>query len=209
MNSRTYSVVSFAWTLFVVVNLLAVIIWGNTLSWKFDSLSTYSIFPLLGLLAFSTMWSQYVAGAYRKLRGTDKVVLLLFTNVTGAIATTTILLHPSLLIWQLWRDGAGLPPGSYSAYVAPGLQWAVALGTLSLLVFLAYELRHRYRERSWWHFVDYANDAAMVAIFVHALRLGSHIQLSWFYPLWIAYGVILAAALAYKYFGHAYTKSPA
>lgn len=201
MNKISFSTASAAWTLFAAVNLLAVIIWGSSLDWQLQSLSAYSIFPLLGLIAFSTMWSQYVAGAYRKLRGVSKAALLRFANITGGVATTAIILHPSLLVWQLWRDGAGLPPGSYAAYVAPAMQWAVALGTFSLLIFLAYELRHRYHDRHWWRYVDSANDAAMIAIYVHALSLGSHIQLSWFYPLWIFYGVVLAAALVYKYFG--------
>lgn len=111
-----------------------------------------------------------------------------------------ILLHPGLLIWQLWRDGFGLPPGSYLRnYVAPNMAWVALLGTISLLVFLSYELRRIFATKRWWRFVQYASDIAMLAVFYHGLRLGSNLQRGWFKWLWLAYGLTLALALIYIY----------
>lgn len=192
----------FAWTLTATVNLLAIVIWGSTLSWDPDNLSFYSAFPLFGLLAFSTMWVQYAIATLKKLADLVAPSLDAYFNYTGLTVTSLIVLHPTLLIWQLWRDGLGLPPTSYLQYVAPGLKWALLLGVFSFFIFMSFELRHRYRNRSWWKYIDHANDVAIIAIYFHAFKLGSHVQSTWFYPLWLFYGVTLAGILLYKYYGH-------
>jgi len=121
-----------------------------------------------------------------------------YFNVTGWIFLAAIFLHPGLLVWQLWRDGFGLPPESYlKHYIAPGLEWAALLGTLSFLIFLSYELRRWYSGKSWWRFVVYASDIAAVAIFIHSLKLGTTLQTGWFRAVWISYGVMLIIALMY------------
>ena len=185
-----------------VVDLLAILIWGKTLAWDAENLSLYTFFPVLGLLAFSTMWSQYVMGTLKKLSALPAPRLDPYFNYSGLTVTTLIILHPSLLLWQLWRDGLGLPPTSYYNYVAPTLKWALLLGVVSFFIFMSFELRHRYRQRRWWKYIDHAQDVAIVAIYFHAFKLGSHVQIAWFYPLWLFYGVTLAAVLLYKYYGH-------
>jgi hypothetical protein len=191
-----------AYALTAVVDGLAIIIWAKTLAWDLENLSLYNIFPLLGLLAFSTMLVQYVIGTLKNLAGLAAPSLDPYFNYSGLGVTALIVLHPSLLVWQLWRDGLGLPPTSYYSYVAPGLRWALLLGVFSLFIFLSFELRHRYHHSSWWKYIDHAQDVAIVAIYFHAFKLGTHVQISWFYPLWLLYGVVLAAVLLYKYYGH-------
>ncbi|MGC1177068.1 MAG: hypothetical protein WA843_03270, partial [Candidatus Saccharimonadales bacterium] len=111
-----------------------------------------------------------------------------------------ICLHPSLLIYQRFRDGYGLPPHSYESYVAPGLGWVTLLGSISWLIFIAYEFRRKFGQRSWWHYVEKAGDVAMLAIFYHSLRLGSQLQPgSWLRVIWWFYGLTLVAVLIYNY----------
>jgi hypothetical protein len=180
-NSRLLII---ALALTATVNILAVLIWGKTLAWDPENVSFYSLFPLLGLLAFSTMLAQYVTVGLKKLAGLDTSPQLhAYFNYSGLAVTSLIVLHPSLLVWQLWRDGLGLPPTSYYSYVAPSLKWALMLGVFSLFIFLTFELRHRYRQASWWKYIDHAQDIAIVAIYFHAFKL-------------------LAAVLLYKYYGH-------
>jgi len=100
-------------------------------------------------------------------------------------------------------DGVGLPPGSETSYVMPGLGWLIVVGMCSLLVFLAYELHRWFKYRLWWKYVIYAGDAAMVAIFYHGLRLGSQLQAGWFHMVWWFYGISLIAMLLYKYYKQA------
>ena len=188
-----------AWTLTAIVSLLAIIVWGNSYNWPIWPINTYLLFPVLGLLAFSIMWSHYMAVALRNYLKLDSTKLAGYFRLTGYAVLALICLHPGLLIYQRFRDGFGLPPHSYESYVAPGLGWVTVLGTASLLVFLAFEFHRVYGERSWWHYVADASDVAMLVILYHSLRLGTQLQSGWFRGVWLFYAVSLVAALVYKY----------
>lgn len=190
-----------AWLIALATLSVAVLVWGQTIAWNSANLSIYTFFPLLGLIAFGLMWAQYMADTIGKLVGGEAPELTRFYKLSSSLVLAAILLHPALLVWQLWRDDAGLPPGSYLSYVAPSLKWAVLLGNISLFIFLAFELRRRFHNRPWWRFVLYANDAAVAAVYIHAYNLGTHTHLSWFKTVWIFYGVTLAAVLLHKYIG--------
>lgn len=188
-----------AWLLTAVTVTLAIVIWQQSLDWNTAYLSAYTFFPVLGLSAFSIMWSQYITGFIRRLVGGSKDSLHTFSAVSGSIVTMVVILHPLTLAVRAWKDTDLLPPGSYFGYVATNLQWAVVLGIFSLGAFVLFELRHKYSDRSWWQYVDFINDVAIVAIFIHAYKLGTHTQYSWFQYVWIFYGATLGLALAYKY----------
>ncbi len=191
----------FAWSLSATVAILAIIAWGGDINWKIFDVSTYQLFPVFGLLAFSLMWAHYMASAARQHLNVDREVLKQCFEVTSWLVLVLIFLHPGLLTYQLWRDGLGLPPGSVTKnYVAPGLGWVVVLAEVSLLIFLAYELRRWFDKKSWWKYVQYSSDAAMLAIFYHGLRLGGQLQGGWFRYLWFFYGITLFIVLIYKYF---------
>lgn len=190
-----------AWALVTAVSVAAIVAWGQDYNWKFLPINSYQLFPLLGLLAFSIMWSHYVSGTIRELVGASPKALATYFRYSGYAVLTLISLHPGLLIYQRFRDGAGLPPGSYESYVAPGLAWVTVLGTASLLVFLAFEFRRFFSDRSWWHFIPEAGDFAMLAIFYHGLRLGGQLQgEGWYQTVWLFYGIVLAAIVVRSYF---------
>lgn len=190
----------FAWSLAGVVSLLAIVAWGQNFGWRFGAMSNYLLFPLCGLLAFSLMWTHYIIGAVRRLKGLPKSTIQKQLNVTGYAVLVLILLHPGLVLWQMWRDGFGLPPGSYKSYAGPANAWIIMLGSISLLVFLAYELKPWFQNRSWWPWVTTAGDIAMLVIFYHGLKLGSLTQTGWFEKVWWFYGLTLVAALSVIYY---------
>lgn len=187
-----------AWSLSVLVTLLAVMVWGQSYRWHL-AFNAYVIFPVLGLSAYGIMWSHYVVGTARQLLKVDKTVLENYYRWTGFVVLALICLHPGLLVYQRFADGFGLPPGSVGTYVAPGLGWLTLLGLASLLVFLAYEFRRVFYNRSWWHYVAEAGDLAMLAIFYHGLRLGTQLQTGWFRYVWWLYGLTLLAILIRSY----------
>lgn len=185
-----------AWGLATTASILAIVAWGSDYGWTLLPFNSYRWFPLFGLMAFSLMWTHYAVGALMTLFGWQRAELAQFYSLTGWKVLILLLLHPGLLIYQLFRDGLGLPPGSYWSYVGPGLGWVALLGTVSLLVFLAYELRRLYGQRAWWTYVARAGDVAMLAIFYHGLRLGGQIH-GWFRFVWWFYGLTLVLILAH------------
>lgn len=186
------------WLLTTLVSLLAIYAWGDSFGWHFANLTTYQLFPLFGLLAYSIMWSHYMVGSVKRQVFTD-IPLAAYFRLTGYAVLLAIVLHPGLLIYQLFRDGHGLPPGSYEHFVAPGLAWVTLLGTVSLLCFLAFELHRWYGRRSWWKYVIAAGDVAMILIFYHSLRLGTQLMHGWYHGVWIVYGTSLLIVIGYKY----------
>lgn len=196
MNNRQLRLI--AWLTSTISVVLAVVAWGGDPRWNFGDLSTYRLFPLFGLIAFSLMWSHYMAATLRRLVRTEASVLAQYFEVTSLAVLAAILLHPGLLLWQLWRDGFGLPPGSIKAYTG-SLYGAALLGVIAWVLFMAYELRRELKTRSWWKYVQYASDFAMFLVLIHALRLGSNLQQGWFRGVWYFYGLSLSAALLYKY----------
>lgn len=198
VQTATNNRIIWPWALTLVVTVLAVVAWGQTFGWNLSSLDTYQIFPVLGLVAYSIMWAHYVTGSVKEtvLKG---VRLDDYFRITSYAVLLAIVLHPGLLIYQRFRDGYGLPPGSYLTYVAPSMAWIALLGTVSLLIFLAYELHRWFEDKPWWKYVLAAGDLAMVAIFYHGLRLGGQLQGGWYHYVWLFYGVVLAVILVQKY----------
>lgn len=164
------------------------------------NLDLYNIFPLFGLLAFSLMWSHYIGGALQRYFDHDGRVLRTYFTVTSSLVLALILLHPGLFVFQLWRDGFGLPPVSYlNFYTQTVSHVALILGTISLIIFLLFELHRKFRNTKWWKYVEFANILAMFAIFYHALRLGRVFSEVWYMNLWFSYGILLVIAIVYNY----------
>jgi len=189
------------WATVSAVSLLAITVWGQSISWQFDTLSPYTIFPVLGLLAFSIMWSHYMIGTLRRMLSPESDLKTYF-EWTGYAVLILLLFHPGLLIYQRFRDGFGLPPGSYMDYVAPSMAWIVLLGSISLLAFLSFELKRWFDEKKWWKYILVVNDIAMLAVFYHGLKLGTQTHMDWFRYVWWFYGVTLFAVLANSYVTH-------
>lgn len=194
-NKTTLRVCSWGLGLFVVA--LATVVWAGE---RLDggSLTTYDVFPLLGLAAFSLMWTHYVLGSLRRLLGVSAKENKLYSAISSYLVLAFILLHPGLLIFQLYKDGFGLPPQSYLE-VYGAMKFAIGLGSISLLIFLLFELKRRFQKKSWWKYIDWAQVVAMTMIFYHGLSLGRELSVSWYKAVWYAYGVSLIAAVVYNY----------
>jgi hypothetical protein len=188
------------WTLGAVVIALATTVWVMTRLGDSRELTPYSSFPLLGLLAFSLMWTHYIGGTLRRYLGYAKFQTQTYFTLTSWVVLILILLHPAIFVTALFLDGFGLPPFSYlSVYTATASRIALLLGTLSLIAFLAFELHRKYAEASWWKYVELANIFAMYAIFYHALTLGGELGQIWYKAIWYIYGITLAIAISYSY----------
>ncbi len=197
-----------AWGLSFLVTVIAIVAWGQRVNWQIIGISNYQLFPVFGLLAFSLMWVHYiVAGIKAIFNITDVEISKLYFEITAGVVLGAILIHPSLFVFQLWRDGFGIPPASYKAYVAPSLIWVVYLGAVSWLAFMTFELRRWHRHKKWWKYVLYANDIAIWGIYVHGLKLGADVAASWLHQVWIIYGILLALVFVAKYYRQIFGES--
>ncbi len=195
-----------SWVLMTVVLALALAVWmGERLNGK--GLTLYSFFPLLGLAAFSIMWTHYVLGSVRRKLGAEAKDNKTYFKYSSWLVLGLILLHPGLLIYQLKVDGYGLPPNSYFAvYGEPIMKGAIMLGTISLIIFLLYELRSKFYKKLWWKFVDWAQIVAMFLIFYHGLTLGRELSVGWYKMIWFLYGLSLISAILYNHWYDRTTK---
>jgi hypothetical protein len=183
------------WVLGVLVVVLPLIAWAGTRS--LNNLTVYDVFPPLGLMAFGLMWTHFVMGALRRYAGYDKKGRGLYMTISMGLVLGLIILHPGLLWLQLYRDGFGLPPGSYlTAYKSQ--EFFVLLGSMGLAIFLSFELKRWFAHRTWWKYIEALQIVGMAAIFFHAMQLGRELKSSWFIVIWWVYGVTLTLAIIYS-----------
>lgn len=189
----------FSWLLVVVTVALAVMVWwGERMSG--GKLTMYNFFPLLGIVAFSIMWTHYISGSIRRKLGVEAKENKTYLTYSSWIVLALILLHPGLLIYQLNRDGFGLPPKSYlTVYAEPAMKIAIGFGTISLLIFLAFEFKKKFEKKSWWKFIEYAQLLATGLIFYHGLTLGRELSVPWYHMLWFFYGISFVAAVVFNH----------
>lgn len=188
-----------AWVTSVFGVVAGLVAWGQAYDWQFF-MSNYILFPLLGLVAFSLMWSHYITAALRLYAGLDRNVTAKYFEITSVVVLAAILLHPGLLAYQLWADGSGLPPGSTLNYLPESKDIYILMGITSLCLFLAFELRRWFEGRGWWKYVQYLTDIAMIMIYIHAIQIGGQLQEGWFRGVWYFYGLSLLISLGYIYY---------
>ncbi len=185
------------WALGISISLIMIVAWTVNRNILGGSLSAYDIFPLFGLLAFGLMWSHYVLGSIRRTMGLKRQDNSQYWKISTGLVLFSLIAHPLILNSALISEGLGLPPASYEA--AYGTKAIILLlGSAALVIFLAFELRHWFRDRSWWKYVDGAQVFAMAAIFIHALILGRELTMIWFVIIWWLMGVSLVASIVYN-----------
>lgn len=194
MNKKT-ALRLISWSLGLLVLGLATKVW---VSERLDGgfLTVYDIFPLLGISAFSLMWTHYVLGSLRRFLHVNVKDRGAYYKVSSVIVLFLILLHPGLLVAGLYRDGFGLPPVSYlTVYSENYMQTAIGMGTISLIIFLLFELKSRLKNKNWWKYIEFAQLIAMSFIFYHGLTLGGELSVGWYRMVWFFYGITFIAAV--------------
>lgn len=197
----------FPWILGFVVVGTAVYVWASSV--RFASLTLYDVFPVLGLTAWSIMWTHYVIGMIRKLNPALPSNPG-YSKVSEYIVLAAILLHPGLLALAQFQNGLGLPPASEYAFVAASSAWAITLAIIAWLTFLSFELFNRMKnnvavKKNWW-LVNLSQSVAMLFIFAHSLTVGRNLQSGWFRTYWLVLGVILIACIVHSHWSD-YKKS--
>lgn len=156
--------------------------------------SMYQFFPILGVLAWTTMWVHYVASSIGKPANSKR-----FATWTGHIVLLFIVIHPSIFLVQRFLDTGLLPPESYISYVGSYRAWAVAIAIAALATFLLYDVLKHFRSKrivhDIWSYVGLLQACAMAAIFIHGLILGISMISGYFMLWWTFLGILLAPCL--------------
>jgi hypothetical protein len=184
------------WSIGGLAVVLPVVAWFSSVD--VSALTLYDVFPPLGLIAFGLMWTHYIMGALRRYFGAKQATADSYMTVSMGIVLGLIILHPLLLWIALYNDGFGLPPGSYMQAYESQLP-LLALGTIALLIFLAYELKRFFGGKRWWKYIEYLQIIGMVAIFIHAIGLGNELRIDWMMAGWIFYGITLLFSFIYSF----------
>ena len=185
------------WIVGVLTIVLAATVWVQVRLLGGRELTVYEIFPVFGLIALGLMWTHFIYGAIRRYYDVDKPTPYLYGTISGGVVLAMIILHPALLWFMLWLDGFGLPPQSYLSVYSTQLL-AIGSGSIALGIFLAYELKHFFGEKSWWKYIEYLQIVGMVAIFYHAIDLGGELDVMWFKAIWWLYIVSFFGAVGYS-----------
>ncbi|MES2876270.1 MAG: hypothetical protein V4678_02245 [Patescibacteria group bacterium] len=185
------------WGLGTLAVLLPVVAWLDRAD--VSDLTLYDVFPPLGLIAFGLMWTHFVMGALRRYAGVSGRRRDMYAVVSMGLVLGLIILHPGLLWIALYMDGLGLPPQSaLTAYSTQAI--FIILGTLGLMIFLSFELKRFFGKKTWWKYIERIQVLGMIAIFIHAIGLGSELRIDWFMVVWIFYGVTFVASVIYSQF---------
>ena len=180
-----YMWVLFPWVLGIGVMFAGFLAWFQNMGNTFDIVSLYQVFPILGIWAWSLMWTHFAIWEIRRLKPSLPGNRL-YSKVSGTLVFWLLLLHPGILAVEQFRQGKGLPPFSYFAYAGEASVWLILLGIVGLTGFLFYEVAIRFQnnvkvKRFWW-LVNITQTVAMASIFFtdsiwrgFARRLVSHI----------------------------------
>lgn len=182
------------WVFMFMAFLVPFIAWSSERSWSYDKLTLLAIFPLLGLWAWSIMWTHYAYGTLRLTNpGLQKNKL--YSKVSGILVLFLVLLHPFLLILNQWQTLEKLPPESVYSYAASNQKLYVFFGVVALTLFLSFEIFERLKDNAFvkrnWKWVSLSQMIAMTLIFSHALSLGSNLSVGWFELYWVTLGALL------------------
>ncbi len=192
----------FPWILGFGVMFAGYLAWFQNMGSTFNIVSLYQVFPILGIWAWSIMWTHFAIWELRRLKPSLSGNRL-YSKVSGTLVFWLLLLHPGILAVEQFRQGKGLPPASYYAYAGETGAWLIALGLVGLVGFLFYEVIIRFEKnpkvkKMWW-LVNITQTVAMASIFTHGLNLGSDIHGGWFRTYWVWLGLMLIPCLLHTH----------
>ncbi len=193
---------AFPWILALLVVLTGFFAWFGNMGNSFHIVSLYQVFPILGIWAWSIMWTHYINGEVRRLiPALPKHVA--YHKASTVTVLALLLLHPGILAIEQFRQGKGIPPLSYFSYAGEASFWIIMLGIIGLTGFLFFEIIVRFQERpgvaKYWWLVNITQTVAMASIFFHALGIGGDLHGGWFRSYWIILGLLLAPCVLHTH----------
>jgi len=170
-------------------------VWYMRVDLTFDKFLPLTLFPALGLMAFSIMWLHVVGGALQgwleKYFNFEK-----FISRSSKAVLILIISHPLLLF-----AGVGFSNLRFIfQFNEPKYIW---IAILAWFVLVGYDVSKRFKNRDFfakhWEAVKFISTVGFFLVFFHSLGLGGDLQAGLLRYIWIFYGVTATAATIYTY----------
>lgn len=190
-------------TVFIVLGIIF-IAWGADIDWKLDQVGALEVFPLLGLIAFGTMWWHFFSAFLRRLMPDLKKMKGLHT-ASAYWVFASFMLHPALLLfWGLENEVGEWPVEIYESYVGENQMIYIYLGLLGLAGFVLFDIARVLSNYSfvnkYKNLVTAVSDISFGLILIHSLSLGRHLQAGWFRYFWLLLGLSGIFFIGYRYY---------
>ena len=174
------------WSATTIVVLLPLYIWADFLSWNFMRVNFSTVFPLLGLLAYSILWLQMLVVSV--LRSLPTGFRNNFFFISGLVFLLLIIAHPLLLSISQSQINQTIVD-----YVGDTRKIFITLALTAWLIYILYEIFSKFKK--WRYFRNsmkvfkYLNYVAFYLIFFHSINLGTHLQGGILVFIWYFYAV--------------------
>ena len=153
-----------------------------------------TIFPFLGILAFTLLWTHSICGVFESWL--QKYINMdLYVAITAKIILLCIILHPLLALVTVNFNLSNL-------YLAYGFLF-IELGAIGWTLLIIYDVAKPFLKyeavKKQWNNILTISTVGFIIIFFHSLFIGSDLQTGFLRTLWIFYGVTGILATVYTY----------
>jgi hypothetical protein len=185
----------------LLVLALPTVVWGRALDWDTQSMNSYTVFPLLGLLAYTIFFLQVVTLSLAPYLREAGVAVDGYLKRSGHFFFLLVLLHPIVLRMALSESEGTWLQAIYD-YVGTEAAPYITLALSALALFCITEVF--YRTGSRWGgpvvavVIEYTNYLAFYAIYIHSTHLGTNLQEGLLRSVWLGYLCIASVAIVAK-----------
>ncbi len=153
-----------------------------------------NLYPLLGLVAFSTLWLHAISGVFEEWL-VKNFNLDRFINITVTLILVCFVLHPVLLLISVGF--------SFTTIFSFGDADDIWFGIVGFLLLITYDIGKALKKHNLfvrhWNKILIISTIGFLLIFPHSLALGGDLQTGLLRKVWIFYGVTAILATIYTY----------
>ena len=166
-------------------------VWYANVSLTLDQTLLVSLFPAIGLVAFTIMYLHILGRPFKHMLE-HYVDFDIFERISSYVVLVAVLLHPALrTVFLLMND------------ISISFTLPLVLGIIGFFMLITYDLGKAFIRSQWvrehWWLIDVVSTLGFYVIWVHSLMLGSELQTGFLRAVWIFYGVSALVASAYTF----------